>query len=58
MPLAKGRSKKVVSKNIGEMVRSYKKKGTIGTSTPANPEAARKQAIAIAFKKSGMGKKK
>jgi hypothetical protein len=34
MPLKRGKSQKVVSGNIGEMVRSYSKTGKIGASKP------------------------
>jgi phage protein U len=43
MPLKKGKSKKVVSDNVSELVRSGK---------------PRKQAVAIALQKSGKGKRK
>ena len=43
MPLAPGRSKKVISKNIAEMVRS------------GHP---RKQAIAAAYRKAGKARKR
>lgn len=49
MPLKKGKSKKVISANIKEIMHSYHKTGTIGTSTPASNDKAQKQAIAIAF---------
>jgi hypothetical protein len=55
MPLKKGKSKKVISENIEELMHSYYEKGTIGTSTPESNEKAHKQAIAIAF---DMAKKK
>ena len=55
MPLKKGKSKKVISQNIEELMHSYHEKGTIGTSTPESNEKAQKQAIAIAF---DMAKKK
>lgn len=58
MPLKKGKSKKVVGENIGEMMHSYKAKGKIGTSTPESDRAARTQAIAIALKKAGKSRKK
>lgn len=57
MPLKTGRSRKVVSENIGEMVRSYKKTGKIGTSKPASKEKAVKQASAIALSKAGKARK-
>lgn len=50
MPLKKGKSKKVISENIEEIMHSYHSKGTIGTSTPASNEKAQKQAIAIALR--------
>ena len=45
MPLNRQAS---LSDNISELMRSYKRKGTIGTSTPKSNKAAQKQAIAIA----------
>jgi len=53
MPLKKGKSKKVISANIKEIMHSYHKTGTIGTSTPSSNDKAQKQAIAIAFDMAG-----
>ena len=47
MPLKRGKSQKVVSGNIGEMVRSYSKTGKIGASKPKSKDKAIKQATAI-----------
>jgi hypothetical protein len=58
MPLKKGKSKKVISENIEEIMHSYHEKGTIGTSTPGSNEKAQKQAIAIAFDRAEKKKKK
>jgi hypothetical protein len=58
MPLEKGSSKKVISKNVGELVKSYEKKGKIGTSHPKSKKKALKQAEAIAYAEAGKGKKK
>ncbi len=57
MPLKKGKSKKVISENIEEILHSYHKKGTIGNSTPESDEKAQKQAVAIAYSKAGKSKK-
>jgi hypothetical protein len=57
MPLKKGKSQKVISGNIGEMISSYKKTGKIGTSTPENKGAAIKQAAAIAYSTAGKSRK-
>lgn len=51
MPLKSGKGKKVISSNIKETMQSFKKKGTIGTSTPSSTKAAQKQAAAIAHSK-------
>ena len=55
MPLKKGRSKKTISSNIKEIMHSYKRKGSIGTSHPKSAAKARRQAIAIAFSKARKG---
>lgn len=56
MPLLKGKSKKVISSNIGELVSKFKRTGKIGAATPETMDKARKQAIAIAFGKAGKGR--
>lgn len=43
MPLKKGRSKKVIGENIGELIKSGR---------------PRKEAVAIAYDKAGKGRKK
>jgi hypothetical protein len=57
MPLKKGSSKKTISSNIGEMMSSFKKSGSIGTSKPRSKKAAVKQAAAIAYKEAGKPRK-
>ncbi len=49
MPLKAG--KKNFVSNIRELMHAYKSKGKIGTSTPASPAKANKQAVAIAYAK-------
>ena len=51
MPLMPGSGKSVISSNIEELMRSFKRKGKIGTSTPKSGKAAVKQAAAIAYSK-------
>ena len=57
MPLKKGSSQKTISRNIGELVGTYKEKGRIGTSKPKSKGAAVKQAAAIAYAKAGRSRK-
>lgn len=56
MPLKPGKSN--VGKNVKELMKSYKKKGKIGTSKPESKKAAQKQAVAIALNKAGESKLK
>lgn len=56
MPLKSGDGSKTMSDNISELMDSYIKTGSIGTSKPASKSKAQKQAIAIAYKKKGEGK--
>lgn len=58
MPLKKGRSKKTISKNIGTLIRDYRKKGKIGASRPKSAAAARRQAVAIAYSMAGKSRRK
>ena len=49
MPLIKNSSKKARNENIGELIHSYKQKGSIGTSKPKNLKEAIAQASAISY---------
>ncbi len=55
MPLSKGATTTVISRNIGEMLRSYKKTGKIGNTTPKSMADAKKIASAAAYNKSRNG---
>lgn len=57
MPLKKGSSQKTIGGNISEMVRKFKKTGSIGSSKPASKGKAVKQAVAIALSKAGKSRK-
>ena len=57
MPLKKGSSQKTISSNIGELVRTFKDTGKIGTSKPKSKSAAVRQAAAIAYDKAGKTRK-
>lgn len=58
MPLKSGSSDSVIQWNIGELMRTYRRTGKIGDSTPENAEAAARQAAAIAYQKAGRSRKK
>jgi hypothetical protein len=49
MPLKKGKSKKVISSNVKELLHNYKEKGTRGTSRPKSIELAQKKAAAVSI---------
>jgi len=51
MPLKRGNSRKVISENIRELLRAYKREGRIGRSRPPSVRKAVKQAAAIAYRK-------
>ena len=51
MPLRSGKGQSAISSNIRELLHSWKKSGKMGTSSPKNITAARKQAAAIAYSK-------
>tara|TARA_R110000744_G_scaffold334863_2_gene440215 strand:- start:890 stop:1132 length:243 start_codon:yes stop_codon:yes gene_type:complete len=53
MPLKKGRSKKVISRNVSEIMSSFGNTGKIGSSKPKTQKKAQKQAAAIALTKAG-----
>lgn len=52
MPLKAGKSKKIISANIAELMHSFMQSGMIGTSHPKSKSEAVRQAMAIAFSKS------
>lgn len=56
MPLKAGKGKANLVANIRELMHSFKRSGKIGTSTPASPGKANKQAVAIAYSKQREGK--
>lgn len=53
MPLRKGKSEKVFSSNVSELMHAFETKGKIGTSKPKSKKAALKQALAISYKQKG-----
>lgn len=56
MPLKKGKTDKIISKNIKELMGSYKDDGKIGTSKPQSKKKAQKQSVAIALQSAGKSK--
>jgi len=58
MPLKRGKSAKVVSENIKELLDEYKRgDGKIGNTRPTSAKKAQKMAVAIALKKAGKARK-
>lgn len=51
MPLFKGKSSKIVSQNIREMMDAFKKTGKIGNTKPKSAAHARRIAAAAAYAK-------
>jgi hypothetical protein len=58
MSLKKGSSQKIISANIAEMIRSWKKTHKIGNTRPKTLAEAREIATAAAYRKAGRNKKK
>jgi hypothetical protein len=52
MPLKKGRGQSTISSNIAEMMRSWKRTGKIGNTTPKSSKHAQRIAAAAAYSKS------
>lgn len=50
MPLDKHKSKKAFSKNVKELMGTFRQKGKIGSSHPQSTKAALKQSLAIAYR--------
>lgn len=51
MPLKSGKSRRVLSQNVRELLRAFKKTGRIGKAHPKDMERARKMALAVAYQK-------
>lgn len=49
MPLIQSKSKKAFAENVAELRRTWKRKGSIGSSGKISSEDARRRALAIAF---------
>lgn len=59
MPLKRGKSDKVVSENIKELMDEYKHgDGKIGNNRPTTAKKAQKMAVAIALRKAGKARKR
>lgn len=58
MPLKSGKSSKTISKNIQEMMHSFKQTGKIGNTKPKSTAKALKIASAAAYTKARSTKKK
>lgn len=58
MPLMPGSSKKTISSNIAEMMKSFKRSGMIGNTKPKSKKKAVKIAASAAYVKAGKGRKK
>ncbi len=57
MPLKPGSGSATRSANISELMHSYGRKGSIGTSHPKDKKAALQQAIAISYAKARESRK-
>lgn len=49
MPFEPGKSPATFKSNIAEAFKSYRQKGSFGTSGPISPEQARKRILAAAY---------
>lgn len=58
MPLRRGRSRKVISQNIREIVHSWERTGRIGNSRPKTRKQAVKQAVAISLSHAGVKRRR
>ncbi len=57
MPLKTGSSKRTITSNIAELIKTWKRTGKIGTAHPKNLADAQKMAAAIAYSKAKRKKK-